>query len=275
MIEQGGVRDDRWTFAVLSDLHVSAAAGLNSFSGRQAAIALDQAVASQPDFLLINGDFVDNNTPADFELANGLLRDHVPDDLPVYWTPGNHEAGLSSTGGLDAFLAATGRPNKEVFDHKGTRFILLDSHTGDMRTSDWDQVPLLHSELAKAARTPRSPASWSPSTIRCTTRPGPAPHSCPTSSRPTCSSAGWQTSGRPPANPWRSSPVTRTPQRSPAPTVCSRSPPRPWARPRTARPTRAASSAGCTSVSTGGPPGSRRDSPARRPVTGCRPSAGH
>jgi exopolysaccharide biosynthesis protein len=152
VVEQGGVPEDRWTFAVLSDLHISAAAGLNSFSGRQAAIALDQAVAGKPDFILINGDFVDNNAPADFELANGLLRDHVPSDLPVYWTPGNHEAGLSATGGLEAFLTATGRPNRMVFDHKGTRFILLDSHTGDMRTSDWDQVPLLQNELAKAAK---------------------------------------------------------------------------------------------------------------------------
>jgi exopolysaccharide biosynthesis protein/predicted phosphodiesterase len=151
VVEQGGVPGGRWTFAVLSDLHVSAAAGLDSFSGRQAAIALDQAVASRPDFILVNGDFVDNNNPADFELADGLLRDHVPSDLPVYWTPGNHEAGLAATGGLDAFLAVTGRPNRQVFDHKGTRFILLDSHTGDMRTSDWDQVPLLQSELAKAA----------------------------------------------------------------------------------------------------------------------------
>ncbi|GHF42378.1 hypothetical protein GCM10017566_14960 [Amycolatopsis bartoniae] len=152
VVEQGGVGPGRWTFAVLSDLHVSAAAGLDSFSGHQAAIALTQAVASEPDFLLINGDFVDNNTPADFELANGLLRDHVPAGLPVYWTPGNHEAGLSATGGLDAFLAATGRPNRQVFDHKGTRFLLLDSHTGDLRTSDWGQVPLLRDELAKAAK---------------------------------------------------------------------------------------------------------------------------
>jgi exopolysaccharide biosynthesis protein/predicted phosphodiesterase len=151
VIEQGALPDARWTFAVLSDLHTSAAAGLDSFSGRQAAVALDQAVASKPDFILINGDFVDNNNPADFELADGLLRDHVPAGLPVYWTPGNHEAGLSATGGLDTFLAVTGRPNRQVFDHKGTRFILLDSHTGDMRTSDWDQVPLLQAELAKAA----------------------------------------------------------------------------------------------------------------------------
>ncbi|GAA2338089.1 phosphodiester glycosidase family protein [Dactylosporangium salmoneum] len=151
VVEQGGVPGDRWTFAVLSDLHVSAAAGPDSFSARQAAIALDQAVASRPDFILINGDFVDDNQPADFALANALLHDHVPAGLPVYWTPGNHEAGLSATGGLDAFTAATGRPNRQVFDHKGTRFILLDSHTGDMRTSDWDQVPLLQATLAAAA----------------------------------------------------------------------------------------------------------------------------
>ncbi|MFK0168583.1 phosphodiester glycosidase family protein [Streptomyces sp. NPDC090306] len=152
VIEQGTVPEGRWTFAVLSDLHVSAAAGLDSFSGRQAAKALDQAVAAGPDFLLINGDFVDDDDPADFALANGLLRDHVPAGLPVYWTPGNHEAGLSATGGLDAFTTATGRPNRQIFDHKGTRFVLLDSHTGDMRTSDWDQVPLLRAELDRAAR---------------------------------------------------------------------------------------------------------------------------
>ncbi|CAG6397709.1 phosphodiester glycosidase family protein [Streptomyces cocklensis] len=151
VVEQGELPDRRWTFAVLSDLHISAAAGLDSFSGRQAVAALGQVVAARPDFILINGDFVDNNNPADFDLADGLLRDHVPAGLPVYWTPGNHEAGLSATGGLDTFLAVTGRPNKQVLDHKGTRFILLDSHTGDMRTSDWDQVPLLQAELAKAA----------------------------------------------------------------------------------------------------------------------------
>ena len=151
VVEQGGVPGGRWTFAVLSDLHVSAAAGTDSFSARQAAIALGQAVASKPDFILVNGDFVDDNQPADFALANALLSAHVPAGLPVYWTPGNHEAGLSATGGLDAFTAATGRPNRQVFDHRGTRFILLDSHTGDMRTSDWDQVPLLRDELARAA----------------------------------------------------------------------------------------------------------------------------
>ncbi|WP_320784292.1 phosphodiester glycosidase family protein [Streptomyces sp. CRN 30] len=152
VVGQAGLPRGRWTFAVLSDLHVGAAAGPDSFSARQAAVALDQAVAAGPDFLLINGDFVDDNGPADFDLAHTLLRDHVPAGLPVYWTPGNHEAGLSATGGLDAFLAATGRPNRQTFDHKGTRFVLLDSHTGDIRTSDWDQVPALRAALDRAAR---------------------------------------------------------------------------------------------------------------------------
>ncbi|NMO56416.1 hypothetical protein HH310_35220 [Actinoplanes sp. TBRC 11911] len=151
VLEQESLGRDRWRFAVLSDIHVSAAAGLDSFPGRQAVKALTQAVASKPDFLLISGDFVDDDNPADFALANGLLADHVPAGLPVYWEPGNHEAGLTSTGGLDAFKAGTGRPTRQVFDHKGTRFILLDSHTGDLRTSDWDQIPALRAELAKAA----------------------------------------------------------------------------------------------------------------------------
>jgi predicted phosphodiesterase len=152
VLEQRGVGHDRWTYAVMSDLHVSAAAGPGSFAAEQAAVALDQAVAAKPDFLIVNGDFVDSDAPADFTFAQGLLHEHVPAGLPVYWVPGNHEAGLSSTGGLDTFKAQTGRPTRQVFDHKGTRFILLDSHTASLRTSDWDQVPLLRSDLDKAAR---------------------------------------------------------------------------------------------------------------------------
>ncbi|GAA2071874.1 phosphodiester glycosidase family protein [Actinomadura alba] len=151
VLQQRGVGRDRWTFAVLSDLHVSAAAGPDSFAARQAATALDQAVAAKPDFLLVNGDFVDTDKPEDFAFANGLLRDHVPAGLPVHWTPGNHESGTSASGTLDNFVAATGRPTRQVFDHRGTRFILLDSHSGSLRTSDWDQVPVLRAELTKAS----------------------------------------------------------------------------------------------------------------------------
>jgi hypothetical protein len=91
-----------------------------------------------------------------------LLHDHVPSGLPVYWVPGDHEGGLSATGGLDNFTSVTGRPTRQVFDHNGTLFVLLDSHTASLRTSDWDQVPLLRSELRKAAADRTVPATRTP-----------------------------------------------------------------------------------------------------------------
>ncbi|MET8155695.1 phosphodiester glycosidase family protein [Sphaerisporangium sp. NPDC005289] len=151
VLEQKGVGAGRWRFAVMSDLHVSAAAGPSSFPARQAAAALRQAVAAEPDFIVVNGDFVDNNAPADIAFAEQVLKDNVPAGVPVYWTPGNHESGATATGTLDAFLA-TGRPAHQVFDHKGTRFVLMNTTLGGLRASDWTQVPALQQELARAAK---------------------------------------------------------------------------------------------------------------------------
>ncbi|GAA1298949.1 hypothetical protein Psi02_70020 [Planotetraspora silvatica] len=150
VLEQDDVGKQRWRFAIMSDLHVGSAGGPASFAAQQAAAALKQAVAAKPDFIVINGDFVDNNAPADFALAQQILTANVPASLPVYWTPGNHESGATATGTLDNFLA-TGRPAQQVFDHKGTRFILLNTTLGGLRASDWSQVPRLQQELAKAA----------------------------------------------------------------------------------------------------------------------------
>ncbi|WP_248959064.1 phosphodiester glycosidase family protein [Sphaerisporangium perillae] len=151
VLRQADIGKDRWRFAVMSDLHVSAAAGPSSFAAQQAAAALRQAVAAKPDFILINGDFVDSNAPADFAFAEQILKDNVPADIPVHWTPGNHESGATATGTLDAFLA-TGRPAHQVFDHKGTRFVLMNTTLGGLRISDWSQVPELRDELAKAEK---------------------------------------------------------------------------------------------------------------------------
>ncbi|GII57426.1 hypothetical protein Pth03_58150 [Planotetraspora thailandica] len=151
VLEQDDIAGRRWRFAIMSDLHVGSAGGPASFAAQQAAEALKQAVAAKPDFIVINGDFVDNNAPADFALAQQILAANVPASLPVYWTPGNHESGATATGTLDNFLA-TGRPAHQVFDHKGTRFILLNTTLGGLRASDWSQVPLLQQELAKATK---------------------------------------------------------------------------------------------------------------------------
>lgn len=153
VVQQGEAgREDRWNFAALSDTHTTAAAGKNSFSGRQTIAALKQVAASKPDFVLLNGDAVDTNRPEDFAFFKSLLAEHLPADLPVRWTPGNHESGSSSGGSLDNFRAGTDRPTRETFDHEGTRFILMNSHLGSLRLSEWEEVRELKAQLDEAAR---------------------------------------------------------------------------------------------------------------------------
>jgi len=149
--EQGGLPGTDWKFAVLADLHTSAAQGADSFSGQQAIEALREAVAAKPAFIVLNGDVVDTDNVEDFQFFDRLIDQYVPKSLPVYWTPGDHESGVTTTGTLDNFRAVTGRPTQSVFDHDRTRFILLNSTLGSLRLSEWDNLPLLRRELDEAS----------------------------------------------------------------------------------------------------------------------------
>ncbi|MFD0691799.1 phosphodiester glycosidase family protein [Actinomadura fibrosa] len=152
VLQQETIGRGRSRFAVLSDLHVSASGGASSFAAKQAKQALSEAVAAKPDFIVINGDFVDTNTPADFTFAESLLKETVPASIPVHWVPGNHESGATATGTLTNFTQVTGRPTHETFDHDGTRYITLNTTLGGLRTSDWSQVPAFKDALDKASR---------------------------------------------------------------------------------------------------------------------------
>jgi hypothetical protein len=159
VVEQGGVADlpkrpdgGRWRFAELSDTHVNADGGTTSYAYRQTVKAVEEIAAAHPDFVLLSGDGVDDNRPADFELLQSLLKEHLPADIPLRWEVGNHESGATATGTLDQFVASTGRPTRQVFDAHGTRFIVLNSTLGSLRRSDWTQVPWLQSQLDAAAR---------------------------------------------------------------------------------------------------------------------------
>src|SRR5690625_7801156 len=44
-----------------------------------------------PDLLVINGDFVDEAAPEDFELAQQILDEEWDTDIPYVYVPGNHE----------------------------------------------------------------------------------------------------------------------------------------------------------------------------------------
>ncbi|MEH7380184.1 phosphodiester glycosidase family protein [Bacillus sp. JJ1533] len=150
IIQNGVIDKGRWTFAVLADSQFVAKSP-NSSQVQMARESLRQIVAANPDFLVINGDLVDTAWEEDFELAEQILQEEVGDKLPIYYIPGNHE--IMGPGTLDNFLEVY-ENNRYTFDHKGTRFILLDSSAGSLRTSDFQQLLDLKKTLTEAATDP-------------------------------------------------------------------------------------------------------------------------
>ena len=148
----------RFQFATLSDVQFTAA---NQELVPVAIAALKRIRAQRPDFVVLNGDVVDTGYPADVELAKRVLTDGgcnlveagqpapapTANTVPCYYVPGNHES--YGTDNLDAWKAQFGRPYG-VFDHKGTRVVLLNSTRGSLRGSDFDQLPMLQQALESA-----------------------------------------------------------------------------------------------------------------------------
>ncbi len=135
-----------WRFAVMSDAQF-VARDPDSDIVRDARRTLREIKAARPDFLIVNGDLVDEASPADFALARRVLDEELGGTLPYHYVPGNHERG---NGGLDAFRAAFG-DTQRVVDHRGTRFITVDTSGINLRTSDWTQLGRLRTSLAEAA----------------------------------------------------------------------------------------------------------------------------
>ncbi|MGH3489503.1 MAG: metallophosphoesterase family protein, partial [Actinopolymorphaceae bacterium] len=135
-----------WTFAVMSDAQF-VARDPDSALVRQARRTLQEIRASKPAFLLINGDLVDEASPEDFALAKRILDEELEGELPYYYVPGNHEV---MGGSIDNFKAAFGATSR-VFDHKGTRFITVNTSALSIRGSEWTQLRTLRRELDKAA----------------------------------------------------------------------------------------------------------------------------
>lgn len=146
VVRDGTVDGARWRFAVMSDAQF-VAADPDSDLVAQARRTLREVKAAAPDFLVINGDFVDTAYPADFALAKRILDEELGGALPYYYVPGNHEI----MGAPIANFSAVFGPVWRVFDHEGTRFVTLNSSTGTLRGGGFDQVKLLRSALDTAA----------------------------------------------------------------------------------------------------------------------------
>jgi 3',5'-cyclic AMP phosphodiesterase CpdA len=157
-------RDD-WTFATLSDVQFTA---VNQELTKVAIAALARIRRDDHDLVVLNGDIVDTGSAADLALARDTLEEggcdliaageqppasQPPGTVPCYYVPGNHESYRAdgSQGTLDAWVAEFGEPYR-TFDHRGTRFVLLNSALGTLRGSGFDQLPMLAQALAGARR---------------------------------------------------------------------------------------------------------------------------
>ncbi|QFZ24758.1 multidrug transporter [Saccharothrix syringae] len=143
VVRDGAVADRPWRFAVLSDAQF-VARDPDSALVRAARRTLREIRAQRPDFVVVAGDFVDEAAPADLALAHRVLTEELGDAVPWYYAPGNHEImGPGTIGNFRAEFGATHR----VFDHRGTRFVLLDSSTGTLRGGGFDQAVALREAL--------------------------------------------------------------------------------------------------------------------------------
>lgn len=140
----------RWKFAVLNGGRLAGASPDGDGAERVRA-TLRKIAAAEPEFLVINGNFVNSANPDNFALAEKLLAEEIGNRFPVYYVPGDGE--MAESGNLNNFLARF-QKNRHTFDHKGTRFLLLDSSTGSFRTSDFQQLIEMKASLDDAAKNP-------------------------------------------------------------------------------------------------------------------------
>ncbi|KOV79725.1 multidrug transporter [Nocardia sp. NRRL S-836] len=134
-----------WKFAVMSDAQFVARAP-DSELVRSARRTMREIRASGAEFVVVNGDLVDEASPADLALARRVLTEELG-DLPWYYVPGNHE--VMGPGTIDNFRREFGATTRS-FDHRGTRFVLLDSSTGTLRGGGVEQLEVLKRSLDTA-----------------------------------------------------------------------------------------------------------------------------
>ncbi|GAA1722526.1 phosphodiester glycosidase family protein [Isoptericola hypogeus] len=153
VVDEDATDDAPLRVAVMSDAQfVAANPGSGAVAGARQ--ALSEIVAEDPDLLVINGDLVDEASPADFDLARQILDEELADaDFPWYYVPGNHEV---MGGSIENFEAEFGERTHvvDVPDPSGdggvTRLVMLDSSAGRLG-ADFAQVRALRDALDDAA----------------------------------------------------------------------------------------------------------------------------
>ncbi|WP_110946201.1 phosphodiester glycosidase family protein [Streptomyces avicenniae] len=138
-----------WRFAVVSDAQFVAREP-DSPIVATARRTLREVRAAEPDFVVVNGDWVDEGSAADLAFGRRVIEEELGDAVPWFYVPGNHEV---MGGSIEQFEAEFG-PSQLTFDHRGTRFLTLDTSSLTLRGAGYGQFQRLRAELDAAADDP-------------------------------------------------------------------------------------------------------------------------
>ncbi len=138
-----------WTFAVMSDAQFVGESP-DSAIVESARRTLREIKESDADFLIINGDLVDECESDDLALAERVLSEELGDDIDWTYVPGNHEAMGCD---IDDWSAVFG-PAHQTFDQGRTRFVTLDTSALTIGGGGWEQIRMLRRALDEAATDP-------------------------------------------------------------------------------------------------------------------------
>ncbi|WP_246219235.1 phosphodiester glycosidase family protein [Phytoactinopolyspora halotolerans] len=144
--QDGEIGDAEWNFAVFNDAQF-VARNPDSSLVEGARRTLREIKAADPDFFVIAGDLVDEASEADFQLAQRILDEEIGEAVPYYYVPGNHEVMGADITNFETYFGETHR----TFDHKGTRFVTLDTSLGTLRGGGFEQIAMLRRALDEAA----------------------------------------------------------------------------------------------------------------------------
>ncbi len=146
LLSSGTVEGRPQQVAVMSDAQF-VATDPDSESVEGARRTLKEIRAADPDLLVINGDFVDEASPADFELAETILDAEWDDSIPYVYVPGNHEI---MGGEIENFESAFGAPTTQR-NLGRTKVVTLNSSAGSLNGSDDAQLRELEDALDEVA----------------------------------------------------------------------------------------------------------------------------
>ncbi|WP_166975194.1 phosphodiester glycosidase family protein [Brevibacterium atlanticum] len=146
LLTNGSVDDRPQHIAVMSDAQF-VATDPDSQAVDGARRSLQEIRAAKPDLLVINGDLVDEASPADFELAKTILDEEWDPSIPYVYVPGNHEV---MGGKIENFEAAFGTSSGERTIGR-TKVVTMNSSDGTLGGSDDSQLNTLEDALDEVA----------------------------------------------------------------------------------------------------------------------------